>query len=101
MHWKLKFDEFLYDGIHTTNLQQNLIEHSKALVSPEESDWVFVAGRLKTMNRWADTRSYDISFKRICKERVDLGVWKHPTFNSYTEEELEEIGSWIDESYES
>lgn len=95
-----KFDEFLFDGIDTTTLQQNLIEHSKALVSPQESDWVFVAGRLKTMNRWADTRSYDTDFYEFVKEQIELGIWKHPAFQSYTQEQIEEIGEWIDESYD-
>lgn len=95
-----KFDEFLYDGIETTTLQQNLIEHSKALVSPEESDWVFVAGRLKTMNRWADTRSYLIPFKEFVKEQVELGVWKHPAFTAFSDEELDQIDEWIDEAYD-
>jgi ribonucleoside-diphosphate reductase alpha chain len=95
-----KFDEFLFDGIPTTMLQKNLIEHSKALVSPQEPDWVFVAGRLKTMNRWADTRSYDIEFKDFFQQQKALGYWTHEAFDIYTEEQIEEIGEWIDKEYD-
>ncbi len=95
-----KFNEFLFDGIKTTSLQKNLIEHAKALVSPSEPDWVFVAGRLMTMNRWADTRSYDIDFSEFVAQQKSLGLWTHPAFELYTDENLQEIGEWIDKEYD-
>lgn len=90
-----KFDEFLFDGISTKQLQANLIEHAKNLATPQEPDWVFVAGRLETMNRWAETRSYDISFLEFFKEQKELGYWTHPQFNKYSDEEIEELGEYI------
>lgn len=95
-----KFDEFLFDGISTNQLQANIIEHAKSLVSPEESDWVFVAGRLKTMNRWADTNSYEISFKEFIAEQKQLGIYTHPAFEVYSDKELDEIGEWVDKNYD-
>lgn len=95
-----KFDEFLFDGIQTVILQKNLIEHCKALVSPQEPDWVFVAGRLKTMNRWADTHSYEIEFPEFVAQQKNLGIWTHEAFFAYSTHELEEIGTWIDKEYD-
>lgn len=95
-----KFNEFLFDGIPTTTLQQNLIQHAKSLVSAQEPDWVYVAGRLKTMNRWADTRSYDIGFVEFFKQQVELGHWTHPAFTSYSDAEIEQIAEWIDPEYD-
>lgn len=90
-----KFDEFLVDGISTRQIQQNLIQHAKAMATPEEPDWVFVAGRLETMDLWADTRSYDISFLEFVKEQKTLGIWKHEAFDKYSDEEITELGNCI------
>lgn len=90
-----KFDEFLFDGISTKQLQANLIEHAKTMCTPQEPDWTFVAGRLETMNRWADTRSYDIGFEQFFKEQKELGFWTHPKFESYSPEEVKELGDYI------
>ena len=38
------FDASIYDGITTTEIQTNLIHHSKTLCSPLEPDWTVVAG---------------------------------------------------------
>lgn len=90
-----KFDEFLFDGITTKQIQQNLIQHAKTLASPENPDYVFVAGRLATMDLWADTRSYDIPFLEFVKEQQSLGLWKHEGFSKYSEQEIEELGEYI------
>lgn len=95
-----KFNEFLYDGIPTAMLQNNLIAHCKALVSAEQPDWVYVAGRLMTMNRWANTRSYDIDFSEFFKQQKELGIWIHPAFDLYPEKDIELIGSWIEKEYD-
>lgn len=90
-----KFDEFLFDGISTTQLQANIIDNAKTLATPQEPDWVYVAGRLETMNRWAVTRSYDIPFLDFFKEQQMLGYWTHEMFDKYTDEEIEELGEYI------
>lgn len=89
------FDASIYDGITTTEIQTNLIHHSKTLCSPFEPDWTVVAGRLETMNLWADTRSYDVDFVDFVKEQINLGIWKHPAFSVYSEEEIEIVGTFI------
>ena len=90
-----KFDEFIFDGIATSQLQLNLIEHAKALCSPQQPDWTFVAGRLQTMQRWADTRSYNIDFLEFVREQQKLGIYTHEGINVYTDEQIEYFGSKI------
>lgn len=34
-----KFDEFLFDGISTKQLQANIIDNAKTLATPQEPDW--------------------------------------------------------------
>lgn len=90
-----KFDQFLVDGISTKQLQANLISHAKNMATPDEPDWVLVAGRLETMDRWADTRSYDVDFIEFFKEQVGLGYWAHPGFSKYSDEDVIELGECI------
>lgn len=91
-----KFDEFLYDGIPTKVLQQNLIEHAKSLCSPYEPDWTFVAGRLVTMDLWSNTRSYEMTFNEFVREQQQLGYWTHEGFDVYTDDDLIVISEWLD-----
>ena len=90
-----KFDEILYDGVSTKAIQDNLILHSKNLASPISPDWLLVSGRLATMNRWNETRSYDKSFLELYKEFRKDGAWSHKNFDKYTDEEIEIIGNFI------
>lgn len=90
-----KFDEFLYDGISTQVIQQNLIHHAKTLCSPTSLDWVFVAGRLHTMDRWSSTRSYDLSFPAFVKKQIKDKIWEHKGFKTYTKSDLKEISSFL------
>lgn len=90
-----KFDEILYDGVSTKAVQDNLILHSKNLASPISPDWLLVSGRLATMNRWNETRSYDKPFLELYKEFRKDGTWSHKNFDKYTDEEIEIIGNFI------
>lgn len=90
------FNENLYDGIPTSSIQENLIEHAKSLCSVTEPDWAFVAGRLETMQVWASTRAYDLDFLDFFNEQRKLGLWTHECFDAYSEEEIVAIGELID-----
>ena len=68
-----KFDEFLFDGVTTRAIQENIILHAKNLSSPLNDNWLLVAGRLKTMTRWSDLNSYKKPFIKYFKEQVANG----------------------------
>lgn len=89
------FNQSLFEGITTVSIQENLIHHAKTLCSPQEPDWVFVAGRLETMNLWSRTGSYKLSFSDFVKQQVSANLWKHPAFGQYSEEELVELGEYL------
>lgn len=89
------FNQNITDGITTKMLQANLIHHATTLCSAVEPDWTIVAGRLETMNLWADTRSYDTDFKDFVADQKRLGIWTHAGFDKYTEEEIEELGEYM------
>ena len=95
-----KFDQFIFDGVTTSDIQENLIEHAKNLASPTSPDWVFVAGRLATMSMWSKRDTYSIPFDVFVREMQRKGKYTHPALNSYTDEELRKYGELIDESYD-
>jgi len=90
-----KFDEFLFDGITTQQINKNMIHHTKTLAGPKTPDYVYAAGRLETMDRWATTNSYGIEFTEFVREQRMLGLWKHEGFAKYSEEEIAELGECI------
>lgn len=90
-----KFDEFLYDGVTTKAIQDNLILHAKNLASPLDDEWLLVAGRLATMDRWGIVGCYDKSFSDYFKEQRNNGEWSHDNFDIYTEDEIKLIGTYV------
>lgn len=95
-----KFDEFLFDGVTSEQIQQNLIIHAKNLATPTDDDWVFVAGRLAVMDLWNKTKAYEKPFNQFIYEMVEKGVYKHPALGVYSDEEIIELGKEIDKSYD-
>lgn len=90
-----KFDEFLFDGVTTNAIQQNIILHAKNLSSPFQDEWLLVAGRLKTMSRWSDLKSYKKSFLAYFKDQKKNGEWSHEKFDVYSAEDVNLIGKMI------
>jgi len=90
-----KFDEFIFDGITTKQINQNLIHHAIILATPEEPEWALVAGRLKTMGRWADTKNYDLDFDEYMDEMLQLGEYSHPGLYAFSQPELEILDSHL------
>lgn len=95
-----KFDEFLFDGVSTESIQQNLIIHAKNLATPSDDQWVFVAGRLATMDLWNRTKAYEKTFPVFLKEMIIKGVYKHEGLLKYTDDEILEISKLIDKNYD-
>lgn len=90
-----KFDEFLFDGVTTQQIQDNLIMHSKNLSTPLNDEWLLVSGRLKTMGRWGDVGCYKKSFNTYFNEQRKNGEWSSKHFKVYSKEEIAEIGKLI------
>lgn len=90
-----KFDEFLVEGISTKQINKNLIHHAKTLAGPKSPDYVFVAGRFETMDRWAETGSYKLPFLKFFKKQIKEGIWKHEGFSVYSDDQIEELGKGI------
>ena len=90
-----KFDESLFDGVTTKAIQDNLILHAKNLSTPMDDEWLLVAGRLATMDRWGIVGCYDKPFINYFEEQRNNGEWSHDNFDIYTKEEVELIGTFV------
>lgn len=97
-----KFSLSLRDEISTKEIQEALINASKELTSPEESNWRYVTGRLRIWAMWkeaiaergTETAYSPESFCRLVQELGSKRIYKKELLN-YTAEELETAGSWI------
>lgn len=90
-----KFDQFLYDGIETRKINENLIHHAIILASPETPEWVLVAGRLKTMGMWSDSKNYDMEFSEYIENAKATGEYTHPALDKFSKDELIALGEQI------
>ena len=95
-----KFDEFLFDGVATDSIQNNLVNHAKNLATPVDDKWVFVAGRLAMMNLWNQTKAYETPFLDFVKKMIGEGVYKNEGLLKYTDEEIVELSKVIDKNYD-
>lgn len=95
-----KFDEFLFDGVSTDSIQNNLVNHAKNLATPVDDKWVFVAGRLAMMNLWNQTKAYETPFLTFVKKMISEGVYKNEGLLKYSDEEITELSKVIDKNYD-
>lgn len=86
---------FLHDGISTLDIHENIIYHAQSLATAEDSDWVYVAGRLNTMKLWKDTQAYEVSFSEYIRHQQGCGVYKHPILQTYSEDDVKYLGDCI------
>lgn len=95
-----KFDEFIYDGVTTDIIQNNLVNHAKNLATPLDDKWVFVAGRLAMMNLWNQTKAYEKPFLDFLKGGISKGLYKHEGLLKYSDDEILELSKVIDKNYD-
>jgi ribonucleoside-diphosphate reductase alpha chain len=81
--------EFINDGITTVTIQESLIHHARTLASYNAPDWTVVAGRLYTMNIWAETTCYNQPLVQYIKKQVEAKRYSAEIFKFYTNKEIE------------
>lgn len=90
-----KFDQFLKNGIKTRDIQQNVIQHAVQLATPNNPDWVNVAGRALAMDEWASFPLRGKSFKEVVKYNIENGYYTKDLLDFYTDSDLDELGAII------
>ncbi len=89
-----------YDGIKTEDIQEILIRSANDLISLDAPNYQFVAARLLLFGLRKAVFGYHpdkppILYNHICK-CVDYGMYDEELITVYTEEEWEEIESYVD-----
>ncbi|MEO0836853.1 MAG: ribonucleoside-diphosphate reductase subunit alpha [Cyanobacteria bacterium J06642_3] len=93
----------LRDGVTTREIQDNLIDCSLSMCSPDEPEWRYVAGRLHIWSLWKDTlvsrgfgyEDYAQTVKfQVAADRYDRAILK------YSPEELKIAGTWLQQEWD-
>ena len=88
-----------YDGISTEDIQQTLIRSASDLITLENPNYQFVAARLLlfSLRKSIYHRQWDHpSFREHVGNCVLNGVYDRAIFNYYTDDELAQLGEFID-----
>ena len=91
-----------FDGITTQEIQKILVKSASDLISLESPNYQFVAARLLLFGiqkqvfntKWKDSEIYP-PLGEIIERNVDYGVYDGDILNHYTEDEIEELNSYI------
>jgi ribonucleoside-diphosphate reductase alpha chain len=93
----------LQDGVTTRDIQENLINCTLEMCSPEEPDWRYVAGRLHIWSLWKDTlvaRHYQYSdYPQTVTAQLAANAYDE-RIRSYSPDELATAGSWLNPDYD-
>lgn len=91
-----KFDQFIKANIKTTDIQKNIIQHAVQLASPQNPEWLNVAGRAYAMDLWSNFKLHDKSFLEIVKYNIKKGEYTKDLLDFYSESDIEVLGKSID-----
>ena len=88
-----------YDGITTDEIQQILVKSAANLITLDTPNYQFVAARLLLFGLRKQVYGKRYEHPHLLahiKNCVELGVYDRAILDKYTEEEIAQIGSWID-----
>ncbi len=87
----LKAQISIYDGIHTSQIQKELVEAARDLATVEEPDYLIAAGRLMMSDlRKQVYGQYDpLPLYDIIYENISLGRYDKEILEKYTKEEID------------
>jgi len=91
-----RLDYFMKNGIKTSDIQLNIIEHAKQLATPQYPQWLMVAGHAFMMHEAHSYKHKDKTFKEIVEFNVRQGFYTPSLLDSYTEDQLNTLGAYID-----
>jgi ribonucleoside-diphosphate reductase alpha chain len=96
-----RIDYFLKDGIKTSDIQLNIIEHAKQLATAENPEWLLVAGHAFAMHEVHNNRlfthdSKDKGFYNAVKTIARKGYYVDTLLKDFSKEDIESLGEYID-----
>jgi ribonucleoside-diphosphate reductase alpha chain len=89
----------IIDGMKITQIYDELITTAVNLITPIQRNWDSVAEKLLVMKFYKNfslkTTGYYPDYRNIINDNLELGNYDKLIFNSFTEDELVELGSFI------
>ena len=95
LHLEASLDQFVKNGITTSEIQDNVIRHAVQLASPQTPQWLNVAGRALAMQMWADYKLRGKSFFDIIQYNIKKGEYTKELLDFYSKEDITELGDCI------
>lgn len=92
-----KIDQIWFDGMKTSEIQENIIRHATNIASRDEPQWLNVAGNAFAANEWHNPLFRGKSLKDIVEYNIKMGNYI-PTLKSYTDYEYSELDKTLDHS---
>lgn len=89
-------DQVIKSGVKTSTIQENVIRHALQLATPQDPEWVNVAGRALAMQLWADFKLRGKSFYDIVQYNIKKGEYTKDLNKFYSEEDIRALGEYID-----
>ena len=82
-----RLDLFIRDGISSEEIQKNIIQHALQLASPEEPEWLMVAGHAFAMNEQHKWFAKGETFSQMVKRCLKQGLYVKDK-NAFSDDKL-------------
>lgn len=89
-------DQFIKNGIKSSDIQQNVIRHAVQLATAQEPEWLKVAGRAYAADMWANYKLKGKSFLEIIEYNIKKNEYVKELLYVYSDEEVNELGNYLD-----
>jgi len=91
-----RIDYFVKNGISTTDIQANIIQHALQLATPSTPEWLTVAGHAFAMDELHAFKVKGKGFADLVKMNCKTGLYAKELLEFYSTEDLNELESVID-----
>lgn len=91
-----KIDQVTKNGIKTSQLQENVIRHAFQLATPQNPEWLNVAGRAMAADMWASFKLKGKSFLEVVRYNIKKGEYSKDLSKFYSDADIKKLGEYIE-----
>lgn len=91
-----KIDQIARNGIKTSQLQENVIRHAFQLATPQEPEWLNVAGRAMAADMWASFKLKGKSFLEVVRYNIKKNEYSKDLQKFYSDDDIKKLGEYIE-----
>ncbi len=89
-------DQFITSGIKSSEIQQNVIRHAVQLATPQNPEWLKVAGRAYAADMWANFELKGKSLFEVIQFNISKGLYSEEILNYYSKEDVDKLDKFMD-----